>query len=133
MSNNKRFLLSVFWVVLGVVLLGCGAVNMIDQFWSSMGGAFVAVGIMQVVRHIRYRTNEEYKEKCDTEIRDERNKFLSNKAWAWAGYWFVMIAALSVIPLKLLGHEELMMMASGSVCLILVLYWASYMILRKKY
>ena len=63
---------------------------------------------------------------------DERNKYLSMKAWSWAGYLFVMIAACATVMLKLAGKEDLMMISSGSVCLVMVLYWISYMVLKKK-
>lgn len=133
MRNNIRFLMSIFWIVLGIALCACYAFGLIEDFWNSMGFAFIVVGILQVIRHIRYRTNKEYQEKMDIEVQDERNKFISNKAWAWAGFWFVMIAAAGTIIFKLLGREDLMMLASGSVCLIILLYWGSYMVLKKKY
>ena len=133
MGKNYLFYLSIFWILLGSVLCICNGLGRIEDYWFSMGFAFIVVGILQVIRHIRYRTNEEYREKFDTESKDERNRFISNKAWAWAGYLFVMVAAVGSIVFKLLGREELMMLASGSVCLIIVLYWASYLVLKKKY
>jgi len=133
MGKNYRFLLSVFWIVLGAVLCVCNGLGLIEDYWFSMGFAFIVVGILQVIRHIRYRTNEEYREKFDTESKDERNRFIANKAWAWAGYLFVMIAAVGTIVFKLLDREDLMMLASGSVCLMILLYWGSYMVLKKKY
>lgn len=133
MNCNKRMFLSIFWVVLGIVLVSCHLVGLIEEFWSSMGFAFVIVGLLQLVRHIRYRTNAEYREKWDTETQDERNKFIANKAWAWAGWWFVMIAAVATIVFKLLGREDLMMLASGSVCLLIALYWVSWLVLKRKY
>ena len=133
MKYEKRLYLSVFWILLGAVVVGCRAASLIEEYWGSMGFAFIIVGILQVIRHIRYRTNKEYQEKFDIEVQDERNKFISNKAWAWAGYLFVLIAACSTIVFKLLGKEDLMMLASGSVCLIIVLYWISYLWLKKKY
>ena len=81
--------------------------------WSSMGFAFIVVGILQVIRYIRYRTNEEYREKFDTESKDERNRFIANQAWAWAGYLFVLTGGVGAIVFKLMGREDLMMMASG--------------------
>lgn len=133
MGKNYRFLLSIFWIVLGIVLCACHASGLIEEYWSSMGFAFIVVGILQVIRQIRYRTNEDYREKFDTESRDERNRFISNKAWAWAGYLFVMVAAVGSIVFKLMGREDLMMLASGSVCLIILLYWGSWMVLKRKY
>ena len=133
MGKNYRFFLSFFWIVLGAVLCACHASGLIEEYWSSMGIAFIVVGILQVIRNIRYRTNEDYREKFDTASKDERNRFIANKAWAWAGYLFVMVAAVGSIVFKLMGREDLMMLASGSVCLIILLYWGSWMVLRKKY
>ena len=133
MNYGKRIFLSIFWMLLGLVLIGCHLAGLIEEYWSSMGFALLVVGALQVIRQIRYRTNEEYREKFDTETKDERNRFIANKAWAWAGYWFVMIGACAAIVLKLVGREDLMMMASGSVCLMMLLYWGCWMYLRKKY
>ena len=55
------------------------------------------------------------------------------KRKAIAGYLFILIAGLSVIVLKVMGQEQLSMAASYAVCLILVLYWGSYMVLSRKY
>ena len=133
MKSNARFFMSIFWIVLGIVLCVCHAIGAIEEFWSSMGFAFIIVGILQVIRHVRYHTNRDYREKCDIEVQDERNKFISNKAWAWAGYLFVLIAAVCVIVFKLIGREDWMMLASSGVCLMMLLYWVSYFRLKKKY
>ena len=69
----------------------------------------------------------------ETETKDERNAFLRNKAWAWAGYLFVLFSAVASIVLKIVGHDILSMGASWAVCLIILFYWGAYMILRKKY
>lgn len=133
MGKNYRFLLSFFWIVLGIVLCACHASGLIEEYWSSMGFAFIVVGILQVIRYIRYRTNEEYREKFDTESKDERNRFIANKAWAWAGYLFVLTGGVGAIVFKLMGREDLMMMASGCVCLMICFYWVSFLLLRRKY
>ena len=133
MGKNYRFFLSIFWILLGAALAVCGETGLIDDSWGSMGFTLVLVGILQVIRHIRYRTNEDYREKFDTESKDERNRFIANKAWAWAGYLFVITGCVGTIVFKLEGREDLMMMASGCVCLMVLLYWGSYMVLKKKY
>ena len=73
------------------------------------------------------------KEEYDIEMSDERNKYIRLKAWSWAGYLFVMIAAVGSIVFKLMGREDLMMMASGCVCLMICFYWVSFLLLRRKY
>ena len=131
--NKKRIISSILEIVIGIVLMVGALLGYMDEFWSGMGTALLLIGVLFLIKAIKYQTNQEYREKYDVEINDERNKYLSLKAWAWAGYLFVMVAALGSIILKMFGKEELMMMASGSVCLIMILYWMSYLVLKKKY
>ena len=133
MKNNKRLIACIIEIVVGLALLIGQATMLVDPFWGGMGSALIAVGIVFLIRQIKYSTNETYRESVNVEVNDERNKYLSMKAWSWAGYLFVIIAAVAAIVLKILGHETLVYVASGSVCLIVVLYWISYVILRKKY
>ena len=129
--KNRSFLLSFFWVLLGAVLVGCRAAGLVEEYWGSMGVAFVVIGGLQIFRSVRYLRSAEYRDKVDMATKDERNRFLANKAWA--GYLYVMIAAVASIVLKLLGHDLLCQAAAFSVCGIMVLYWISYLVLQKKY
>lgn len=131
--RKARLISSILEIVIGVVLCVCRFTHRIDEFWSGMGIALIIVGSLFLLRNIKYQTNEKYREEIDTQNTDERNKFIAMKAWSWAGYLFVIIAAVGTIVFRLVGKEELMMLASGSVCIVIFLYWISYMILRKKY
>lgn len=133
MKHIKPLNMSIFWVVLGIVLIVCHLARLIEDYWFSMGIAFIVVGTLQIIRHIRYKTDSDYRETRDIATSDERNKFIANKAWAWAGYLYVMIAAIGSIVCKLLGREDLMMFCSSSVCVIMALYWLSWLWLKKKY
>ena len=55
------------------------------------------------------------------------------KAWSWAGYLFVMAAAVATVVFQLLGRQELSMAAAFGVALIVLFYWVSYLLLQKKY
>ena len=131
--RKARLISSILEIVIGVVLCVCHFAHRIDEFWSGMGIALIIVGSLFLLRNIKYQTNEKYREEIDVQNSDERNKFLSLKAWSWSGYLFVIIAAVGAIIFKFVGKEELMMLSSGAVCLIVFLYWISYIILRKKY
>ena len=121
-------------IIIGSGLVGCSLAGVWeDSFWSGMGTALLTMGVFFLLRGIKYRKNEEYKEEVDTEANDERNKFLSMKAWSWAGYLFVMICAVAAIVMKILKYDTYVYISAGSICLIMVLYWIVYMILRKKY
>ena len=133
MRHFKPLYMSIFWVVLGAALVACNLARLVEDYWFNMGVTLIIIGVLQIVRRIRYKTNAEYRENYDIANSDERNKFIANKAWAWAGYLYVMIAAVGTIVCKLLGREDLMMFCSGSVCLIMVFYWLSWLWLKKKY
>ena len=133
MKNNRRVILSSFWIVLGTVLIGCNMAGLVDDYWSGLGAGLLGVGVFQIIRNVRYLRNPEYREKVDTTNQDERNKFLANKAWAWAGYLYVLTAAIATIVFQILGKRELSTFAGFSVCVIMVFHWLSYLYLQKKY
>ena len=133
MKKDKRMIVSIIWVVLGAVLIALAFAEKVDVFWNGMGSGLLIVGALNLLRQYRFSKNEAYREKIEIEEMDERNQFIRNKTWAWTGYMFVIIAAILCIVFKLIGQEVLSFAASGAVCLILVLYWISYFILRKKY
>ena len=130
-KNDTIF--AIIWLVLGLPLIGLSIAGLVDSFWSGMGSALVVIGACRLLRAHRLSKSEEYREKMETFETDERFHFLRAKAWSWAGYLFVIIGGVSVIVLKLLGQELLSMAASCAVCLILVLYWGAYFVLKKKY
>lgn len=69
----------------------------------------------------------------DVELQDERNNYLRIKAWSWSGYLFVLIAAFGSIIFKILDMDTYSIMAGSAVCLLAVLYWVSFFVLRRKY
>ena len=133
MKGNKRLIASVAEIIFGFILSALSFTGMIDEYWGGMGTALVIVGGIFLCCQIKYKTNNEYQQSVDVEVNDERNKFISMKAWSWAGYFFVIIAAAASIILKVIGLDEYVSFASGSVCLIIILYWLSYLVIRKKY
>ncbi|MDO4731437.1 MAG: hypothetical protein Q4B14_04840 [Clostridia bacterium] len=133
MKNNRRFIFYIVYIILGATLFILGLLEILDSFWSGMGGALVAMGSIRMVLFLRYRNDESYWEKQEIEIKDERNQFIRNKAWSWAGYLFVLISAISTIIFKLSGQELLSTAAGFAVCIIITLYWICYLIIKNKY
>ena len=133
MKLDRRIIAYVLYVILGAVLLGFGLAGALDSFWSGMGSALMAVGVIRIAHLLRYRKDEAYREEKEIEAKDERNQFIRNKAWAWAGYLFVLIAAISTIVFKLLGQDLLSGVAGFALCILVILYWICYLVLRKKY
>lgn len=133
MKANKRFVANIIEIVVGIILSILCYLGILDSYWSGMGTALIVVGILMLVRQLRYKTNVEYKEKMDIEVNDERNKYLRSLAWSWSGYSFVMIAAFGSIIFKILGYDQYSVMAGGAVCLLITLYWISFLVLRHKH
>ena len=132
--NNRRLVLSVFWAVLGAVLLVLSLTEVLDDsIYAGMGGALIAVGILQIIRNFRYRSNPDYREKINTEADDERNRFLRMKSWSWTGYITVLAEAIGLITALILKQDTVRNVLSYSICLIVGLYWITYMVLSRKY
>ena len=133
MKADRNALMSIFWILIGITLFVLGITEHIDEFWSSMGSAFFIVGILQLLRFQRLKNNDDYRERMEIQSTDERLHFIRSKAWAWAGYLFILISSIGVIAFKLIGQNLLSQAAAWSVCLMLILFWGSYMVLKKKY
>ena len=133
MKKNRRIILYVIYILMGAVLWGIGAAEIVDPFWGGIGASFLGVGVIRMVQMYRLYKDETYRERMEVESGDERNRFIRGKAWAWAGYLFIMLSGLAVIVLKIMGLDMWSLAASYSVCLMLVLYWLSYAVLRRKY
>ena len=131
--KNKRIIFSIIWVILGAGLIVASTVSPLDSYWMGMGGGLLFVGLLQLFRIRKYNQNSEYKEAVDIAESDERNKFLRAQAWAYTGYILVLTFALGSIILAIWGQELLSILASGCVCLIVLLYWIIYHILNRKY
>ena len=130
---DKKNTYPILLLAAGLVLIGLGFAEVVDEFWSGMGSALLVIGIVRLLRFYRLKKNEGYREKMETAQTDERNQFIRMKAWSWAGYLFIMVTAIATIIFRILGQDLLSQVAGYSVCLMLVLYWVSYFVLKKKY
>ena len=133
MKQNKRLYVNILWLIIGSILIGLSFTGVVDDYWNGMGMGLAVVGAINLIRYYRLNKNDVYREKIELEASDERNHFIRNKAFAWAGYYFVLIAAVGTIVFKIIGQELLSQAAAYAVCLMLILYWISYMILKRKY
>ena len=131
--NKKEIIFAIIWLMLGLALTVLSVLETLDEFWSGMGSALLVIGSLRLLRGYRLSKSDTYREKREVAETDERFHFIRTKAWSWAGYLFIIISALVCIVLKLLGQNLLCMAAGGAVCLMLVLYWTSFFILKKKY
>lgn len=133
MKHNRRILTYILFILFGVAMWILGLRGIVDEFWSGMGTALLLIGILRLIRMHRFQKDETYREQVEIATTDERNQFIRSRAWAWTGYLFILITGSSVLILKLMGQDLLSQAASWAVCLMLLLYWSTYHILKKKY
>ena len=133
MKNGRKLLSTVIEIVLGAALIIVSKLFDLDSVWLGMGSALIAVGTLQLLNLMRYREDAEYREKVDTEAHDERNAFIRSKAWVWAGTGFVIVGGVLTVVFLLLGKQELSTFPGFAVSILVLLYWLSYLVLKKKY
>ena len=133
MKHNRRILAYILFILFGVAMWMLGLRGIVDEFWSGMGTSLLVIGILRLIRMYRFQKDETYREQVEIATTDERNQFIRSRAWAWTGYLFILITGSSVLILKLMGQDLLSQAASWAVCLMLILYWGTYQILKKKY
>ena len=133
MRQKIKLSFNIVYVIVGCILIGFAVLEKLDSFWSGMGSALLVVGLINLLKIHRLNKNEEYREKLEIEVSDERLQFIRNKAWAWSGYLFVLISAVACIVFKVMNLDQLSLYASFSVCLVLALFWVSHAIIKRKY
>lgn len=132
--NKKKLAVSVMWVIIGAALFVLELTGVISNpVFSGMGGALATVGVVQIIRNVRYHSNKEYKEKIDVAYTDERNGYIRMKAWSWAGYLFILCSAVASLVLFILKQTVYGQIVSYCMCAVLAFYVIVYMILQRKY
>ncbi len=133
MKNERKMLSPVIEIVLGAALIIISKLFDLDSVWVGMGSALIAVGTVQFLNLLRYRQDADYREKVDTEAHDERNQFIRARAWVWAGTCFVLVGGVLTVLFQILGKQEYATLCGSGVSLLVLFYWISFLILRKKY
>lgn len=133
MKEYKNIIINTFYIILGIVLIVLVAMNKINGLFSGFGGGLLGVSLVLLIRAIKYKTNSEYKETVDIKTNDERNRFISMKAWSWAAYSLIIICAVVEIICLIMSKVTYMQIAAGIICVMLVLYYICYLIVSKKY
>jgi len=69
----------------------------------------------------------------NVENNDERNRFLAEKARSMTFYYSILIEAIGIIVLRILDYDEPSTIIGFAICIQLIIYWLSYLWLKKKY
>ena len=50
MNHNRRIISCIIYIVFGVILMVLGVLEVVDAFWSGMGGALIAMGAVRAIQ-----------------------------------------------------------------------------------
>ena len=130
---KKRLYLAIGYLIAGVILIILAAVLKLEnEFLSSFGFALVVCGLVRVRNYKRITKSDESIRRQEIAETDERNISIANRAKSWAFSLYVFLTCVLVIALEVLNREELVNILGGSVCALLLLYWGSYWIIRRR-
>lgn len=136
MDFRKKLKIRLF-IAIGYVVLGLAMIvvfNIIkteNEFLSSFGFALAVIGIVRIRNYMMITKNEETITKRQIAETDERNISIANKAKSVSFIIYVMLACVSVIVLELFDKTQLAIILSGTVYVLILIYWISYWIIRK--
>ncbi len=135
MSNIKNR--TIYYAIIGILgislFVASGFFELIDTYWIGMGGGFVAISVIRLIQLYRYKNDYEYADKVNVENNDERNRFLAEKARSMTFYYSILIEAIGIIVLRILDYDEPSTIIGFAICIQLIIYWLSYLWLKKKY
>ena len=132
MKKYKNLILNAIYIILGIVLLVLACIEKVNNLFAGFGGGLIGVGAVQLVRSIKYLTNKDYRQKIDIENNDERNRYISMKAWSFAGYAFVIICAVLLVVFLIMNKMLYIKLISIAICALILLYTVFYYIFKNK-
>ena len=128
-----RLFLAIGYIVIGLAMLVVfNIIKAENEFLSSFGFALIVIGIVRIRNYIRITKNEETIIKRQIAETDERNISIANRAKSVAFIVYVIFASVSVIILQLLNKTPLAVILSGTVSVLVLIYWVSYWIISRK-
>ncbi len=128
-----RLAFGIGYIVLGLAMIAVSFFVKTDSdFLSSFGLAMSVIGIVKVRQYIRITKTEETIQKQRIAETDERNIAIADKAKSVAFLGYILLASVAVIVLEVLHLTLIATILSATVCVLLVLYWVSYWIIRRK-
>ena len=114
------------------MITGIFAIKTDNDFISSFGFAMIIMGIVRIRNYFLITKNEETIRKQEILETDERNIAIQNKAKSVTFSIYTLLLATAVIILSLFNMHEIAKWIAYAVLLLVVIYWISYWIIRKK-
>ena len=128
-----RLGVAIGYMALGAMMcaLFCG-LALKNEYISVLGAALITVGALQMVKYFRITRSEESVRSREIKEKDERNVSIAHRAKSMAFSMYILLACAASIVLGIMGRAQIAQVLSGNVCVMLVIYWVSYFIIRNK-
>lgn len=132
---QSRLHLAAAYMAIGLVLTIVAFVAKTDNdFIPFFGIGLIANAILRFRQYRRITKDESTIKQQEIAEKDERNLMLLEKARSWAFGFYIWFTGTVLIVFAILGvHETLVQMISYSICLMVLIYWICYYILKRKY
>lgn len=131
---KNRTIYYAFIAILGISLFAASEIfGLMDTYWSGMGVGFIVISTLRLIQIHRYQNDDSYAEKMNVQNNDERNRFLAEKARSMTFYYSILIEAIALIVLRILKFTEASTIIGYAICIQLLIYYVSYLWLKRKY
>lgn len=136
MAGKNRVVWYVTYVVGGAVLFVLGMLNTSgngDQYLSGIGGGLIGIGVIRLVQAARRVKDPAYAKQMEIRASDERNEFVAGKSAQTTFKFSILALAIANIALRPFGYHLVADVLGFVMCMELVVYWVSYLVLSRKY
>ena len=131
---KQRLIIAVVYILIGILLALWALLSKTENsFPSAFGFALIALGILRILQYRKITRSEDTIHRRELAESDERYRMISEKARSWAFSFSILMAGLVVIALSLLGYSDAVQPLAWYVCIMVLLYWVCYRILKRKY
>lgn len=128
-----RLYLALAYIVAGVALIVIFNVTKNgNEYLSTFGLILAVIGVARTRQYRRITKSEESVKKQEIRETDERNVAIIHQAKSAAFNIFVILLSIAIIVLQFLSLTVYVQVLFGVVCALLVIYWVSYWIIRKR-
>ena len=130
---QQRRIIALSYMVLGLVLVMADLLKGENGYFFSFGLALLLMSILRLLQFRKITRNDQSMRKQELAESDERTRMIAERARSWAFSLSITGSGIVVIVLSLLGRHEEALPFAWYVCGMGVLYWISFVIIRKKY
>ena len=128
-----RMYTAVACLIIGVVLMVLPfALKLDNEYMSTFGFTLIAIGIARLRQHFRITRTEETIRQQEIRETDERNLEIARKAKSITFSCCLLLTCVAVIVLECLKIEPYSTILGASMCVQLLVYWITYLILQKR-